>query len=156
MAKKKVNVSIIQRHDTSANWEQKNPVLENGEQITVITNAGAIRHKTGDGVKSYTQLPFDDEPLYNALALKCDASNCVSVTLLGTGWKDGQQTVAVEGLKAEQNGIAALPQTLTDSQYEAVVAAEMRVTAQSAGSITVSCGSDAPQIDIPIVVILLG
>ena len=155
MAKKRVNVSIIQRHDTAENFESKNPVLENGEKITVITEEG-VRHKTGDGTKSYTELPFDDENLYQAIAGKCDASRAVEVTLVGTEWQDGQQTVTVEGLKEGQNGIATLPQSLTDAQYEAVVAAEMRVTAQGENSITISCNADAPQIDIPVVVILLG
>lgn len=52
---------IKQRRDTSANWESKNPVLLNGEVIIVDTANGETRTKTGDGTKSYTQLPFDDE-----------------------------------------------------------------------------------------------
>lgn len=52
---------IKQRRDTSANWESKNPVLLNGEVIVVDTANGETRMKTGDGTKTYTQLPFDDE-----------------------------------------------------------------------------------------------
>lgn len=52
---------IKQRRDTSANWESKNPVLLNGEVIIVDTANGETRTKTGDGTKTYTQLPFDDE-----------------------------------------------------------------------------------------------
>lgn len=52
---------IKQRRDTSANWESKNPVLLNGEVIIVDTANGETRTKTGNGIKTYTQLPFDDE-----------------------------------------------------------------------------------------------
>lgn len=52
---------IKQRRDTSANWESKNPVLLNGEVVIVDTANGETRTKTGNGTKTYTQLPFDDE-----------------------------------------------------------------------------------------------
>lgn len=156
MANRNINATLKPRRDTAANWETKNPVLDDGEFITVYTASGAIRHKVGDGVKTYSQLPFEDEPLYNALAGKCDASNYVTVTLLAANWSNGDQTVAVTGLGATQNGIASYPQSITTAQYEAMVAAELMVTAQSAGSLTFSCHGDTPQIDIPVCIILLG
>lgn len=156
MAEHRINASFQQRRDTAANWESKNPVLLDGEMITVITNAGAVRHKTGDGTKAYTQLPFDDEPMYNALAGKCDASNSVEVTLLASAWRNGQQIVAVEGMKANQNGIASLPQNYSIAVYEAVVAAQLFASAQEDKKLTFSCNGDVPQIDIPILVILYG
>lgn len=61
MAEKIFKTRIKQRRDTSANWESKNPVLLNGEVIIVDTANGETRTKTGDGTKTYTQLPFDDE-----------------------------------------------------------------------------------------------
>lgn len=156
MADRKIAASFLLRRDTAANWEAKNPVLKNGEYITVITNSGAIRHKTGDGTKAYNQLPFEDEPLYNALAKKCDASEAITATLLAKNWENGQQTVSVEGLGANQNGVASLPQAISDSAYESAVAAEMRTVSQAEGSLTIACNGDVPQIDIPIIIILLG
>lgn len=61
MATKQLNSRIQWKRDTSANWEANNPVLLNGEIIIVTTNAGETRFKIGDGVKTYTQLPFQDE-----------------------------------------------------------------------------------------------
>lgn len=61
MAEKIFKTRIKQRRDTSANWEAKNPVLLNGEVIIVDTANGETRTKTGNGTKTYTQLPFDDE-----------------------------------------------------------------------------------------------
>ena len=156
MANRNINAILKLRRDSAANWETKNPILNDGEFITVYTASGAIRHKIGDGVKTYSQLPFEDEPLYNALAGKCNASGYVTATLAAANWSNGDQTISVTGLGATQNGIASFPQSITTAQYEAMVAAELRVTAQSAGSLTFSCHGDVPQIDIPVCIILLG
>ena len=64
------NARIKSKRDTASNWETNNPVLLNGELIIVDTNAGDVRFKIGDGVKTYTQLPFQDESLYNLLSNK--------------------------------------------------------------------------------------
>ena len=53
----------IQKRDTAANWTNHNPVLLNGELILVDTAEGQLRVKIGDGIKTYTQLPFMDEAL---------------------------------------------------------------------------------------------
>jgi hypothetical protein len=94
--------------------------------------------------------------LYNALAGKCDASQSIDVTLLASGWTNGEQTVSVSGVTAKQNGIAGLPQSFSDAEYEAIAAAELYVAAQTDGSVTFACNGDVPQIDVPAVIILLG
>ena len=66
------NVRIQNKRDTAARWENNNPVLLNGELIIVDTNAGDIRFKIGNGSKTYTQLPFQDEGLYSVLSGKQD------------------------------------------------------------------------------------
>ena len=55
------NGRVQNKRDTAANWTQNNPVLLDGELIIVETNTGEIRKKIGDGVKRFTELPFDDE-----------------------------------------------------------------------------------------------
>lgn len=156
MAVKEFDARIQLKRDTSANWTNNNPVILNGEIIIVDTADGKTRTKTGDGTKSYTQLPFDDEAVYSALNNKCDASVAITATLLASAWSSGQQTITVSGLGATQNGIASLPQNCSDSEYEAVCAAGLMVTSQSAGSLTFSANGEVPQIDIPILIILLG
>ena len=61
---------VQHKRDTSSNWEQNNPVLLAGEIIIVDTNAGERRTKTGDGVKHYNELPFDDENIRNLVSSK--------------------------------------------------------------------------------------
>ena len=64
------NARIQNKRDTASNWEKNNPVLLDGELIIVDTNAGDVRFKIGDGSKTYTQLPFQDESLYSVLSGK--------------------------------------------------------------------------------------
>ncbi len=156
MAVKEFDARMKLKRDTSANWTANNPVLLNGEIIIVDTANGEKRTKTGDGTKTYTQLPFDDEAIYNALNNKCDASTAVTATLTASGWSSGQQTISVEGLSATQNGIASLPQNCSDSVYEAVCAASLIISGQGTNSLTFSVNGDVPQVDIPILIILLG
>ena len=73
------NARIKSKRDTASNWETNNPVLLNGELIIVDTNAGDVRFKIGDGVKTYTQLPFQDESLYNVLSTKADYADLESL-----------------------------------------------------------------------------
>lgn len=58
------NTRIRYRKDTDANWTSANPVLLKNERIIVeteISGSTVLRTKTGDGVKAYAALPFDDE-----------------------------------------------------------------------------------------------
>ena len=61
MAVQEFSARVRHKRDTSANWTTNDPVLLDGEVIIVDTDDGAVRTKTGDGVKTYTKLPFDDE-----------------------------------------------------------------------------------------------
>lgn len=56
-----INARVRHKRDTSSNWTTSNPVLLDGELIIVDTDSGEVRFKIGDGVKTYTQLPFQDE-----------------------------------------------------------------------------------------------
>lgn len=65
-----LNTRVQSKRDTSANWTQNNPVLLDGEVIVVDTNSGDVRFKVGNGTSTYTQLPFQDEPIYNQINTK--------------------------------------------------------------------------------------
>lgn len=65
-----LNTRVQSKRDTSANWTQNNPVLLDGEVIVVDTNSGDVRFKVGNGTSTYTQLPFQDEAIYNQINIK--------------------------------------------------------------------------------------
>lgn len=157
MAGKRLSGRVQHTRDTSANWTKADPVLLSGEQIFVETNTGAIRTKTGDGTKRYTQLPFDDEPIYNAIGLKGDASKQVSLVLQASGWSGNQQILSSDDIKSvTQNGVASLPTSASDEELSAAMQARLRVKSQAEGTITIVYDGLKPSINIPIVVTLIG
>lgn len=105
MASKTFNTRIKNKRDSSSNWTSRNPVILNGEIILVDTDAGELRAKIGDGVKTYTQLPFSDEALRAIIDNKAPLENGVyTVTASST---DGvAYTATVPGITALTNGIS--------------------------------------------------
>lgn len=83
------------------------------------------------------------------------ASRAVTGTLTKNGWVNGEQVLLVTGLQEKQNGVIGVAQEVSDPQMEAAKGAEMYVCKQVDGALTVACFGDAPQIDIPVVTILL-
>ena len=75
MAYKELKTRIKWCRDTSANWTSNNPVLLDGEIIVVDTDSGETRFKIGDGVKTYTQLPFEDEAVRNLINNKSNVDH---------------------------------------------------------------------------------
>lgn len=71
---KTVYTRIQSKRDSSSNWENNNPILLDGEEIIVDTTDGYIRKKIGDGIKTYTQLSFIDEPLRTLILDKSNST----------------------------------------------------------------------------------
>ena len=138
MANKEILTRIKHKRDTSLNWTINNPVLLNGEIILVDTaeGRGGLRAKIGDGIKTYTQLPFSDEILRDLIndnkvtiddALSSTSTNPVQNkvintainnlnTLIGDGVKEDMPLYIVGRmtLAASQNGTALEPNELAE------------------------------------------
>ena len=99
------------------------------------------------------------EKIDTALGEKANLSVAINAVLLMSAWSDDSpyvQTISVEGLNADQNGIITIGQNITTEQLEDVVAADMRITNQADGSLTVTAYGDKPTRNIPVTIILLG
>lgn len=99
------------------------------------------------------------EKIDTALGEKANLSVAINAVLLVSAWSENapySQTISVDGLAAEQNGIITIGQNITTEQLEDVVAADMRITDQADGSLTVTAYGDKPTRDIPVTIILLG
>ena len=55
---KEINATILQRSDTSNNWETYNPTLNNGE---IGYDINKKLFKIGDGVSTWNELSYYDE-----------------------------------------------------------------------------------------------
>lgn len=88
---------------------------------------------------------------------KADKSVSVAVTLAAADWDadTSAQTVAVSGVTATANGSLRIAQSATDEEFAAWGAAQPRVTAQAAGSLTVTLAGTVPDIDIPVEVLIV-
>lgn len=99
---KSIQATVKNRTDTAANWTQKNPVLAEGEIIVVQTSAGETRLKIGDGVKTFTQLPYTDEQIYNNVVTSVNGqTGDVTLDVSGSGgtsiqsdWNQNDETAS--------------------------------------------------------------
>ena len=55
-----IEVDMVNRRDTEANWISANPIVANGEQIIVDMPDKSIKIKIGDGVKYFNELEYND------------------------------------------------------------------------------------------------
>lgn len=84
MSSKTLNTRVRNKRDTASNWTANNPILLDGEIILVDTSDGTLRFKVGDGVKTFTQLPFTDEPLRALIASITSTSISMCSWVAGT------------------------------------------------------------------------
>ena len=99
------------------------------------------------------------EKIDTALGEKANLSVAINAVLSVSAWSEDSpysQTISIDGLTADQNGILTIGQNITTEQIEDVVAADMRITDQADGSLTVTAYGDKPTRDIPVIIILLG
>lgn len=58
MGNNQISTRIKNKRDTDENFSSGNPVLLNGGMIIVDDNTSGLKLKFGDGVSTYSQLPF--------------------------------------------------------------------------------------------------
>lgn len=96
----------------------------------------------------------------NAFGTKANKSSQITATLLASAWAGVvapfTQTITVNGLTAEQNGTIAVAQSATAAQREAAREALMSLTGQRNGELDVVADGEMPEVDIPVVITLLG
>ena len=86
---------------------------------------------------------LDSEKRVRSLSLSLENSNT-------------EHIMAVEGLGADQNGNISVAQNATIEQRDAARMAMLSVIGQSEGQLTIAADGEMPDVDIPVVVILLG
>ena len=136
---KTIQATVKNRTDTAANWTQKNPVLAEGEIIVVQTSAGETRLKIGDGVKTFTQLPYTDEQIYNNVVTSVNGQTG-DITLTNDSKSLGLASAAVgqiPKIKAvDSNGVPTEwePATLSGSSSDYVINVTLDTLQSSIGN----------------------
>lgn len=96
----------------------------------------------------------------NAFGTKAAKSSQVTATLLASAWTGVDnpftQTLLITGLTANQNGTIAVAQSATAAQREAAREALLSITGQRNGELDIVADGEMPEVDIPVVVTLLG
>lgn len=82
-------------------------------------------------------------------------SKSIQATLLASGWANGEQTLSLDGVTAQTNGFIGLTHSISDEALTAAKSAELFVSGQGDGTITIAVSGDTPTVDIPVVAIVL-
>lgn len=130
---KTIQATVKNRTDTAANWTQKNPVLAEGEIIVVQTSAGETRLKIGDGVKTFTQLPYTDEQIYNNVVTSVNGqTGDITIKTAYQYAQDGGYTGTEEEFseKLAQEPLTGTIKTLTPTQVDNAMSAGIPVKVQ--------------------------
>lgn len=94
-----------------------------------------------------------------ALAGKAEKSEDVEAVLLADGWTGAAapftQNITVENMTAVNNGSASLARSATEEQRTAAEDAELRVSDQAEGVLTIVADGVKPTVDIPVLIVLM-
>lgn len=86
---------------------------------------------------------------------RINKSVAISATLLSTNWNAGEQTLQIEGVTENSNGMIGLSQTISAEEMESAKNAELYVCDQGNGTVTIAAFGETPTKNIPVVIILL-
>lgn len=151
------NTRIKLKRDTEENWTSKNPILLDGEMIIVKTNDGKIRKKIGDGVKKFSELPYDEitidsaisttstNPVQNkviTLALDGKAGTAVATTL-ANGLMSNADKAKLDGIELGANK-TTVPTALKNPNALTILIGNTTVTydGSTAQTVTIADGTE--------------
>ena len=128
---------------------QKTQARDNVGAQAKVTGSGLLK---GDGNGGVTAATAGTD--YGVPAVE------VAATLLAAGWTGSAapftQDVTIAGMTAAKKAAAGLALGATTAQYQAALAALLRVTAQGTNTITVTAEGEKPAVDLPILVQIVG
>ncbi len=123
--------------------------FHNGWCYFTSDDGGFYIDSEDNGVQKRTRINPPQEPAEDTSPL------VINAVLPADGWTNGQQVLDVPELRENQDGMIGVPANLTEEQLNAVYAAQLYVSSQDAGSLTIKASGDVPACDIPVALILL-
>lgn len=83
------------------------------------------------------------------------ASTTITETLLSSGWNSGRQTLTIQGVTTDSNGMIGIAHNATEDEMTAARDAELYICDQGTNSLTIAASGDVPTCDIPVVIVLV-
>ena len=152
------NYSISAHAPTDAEKNVIVGIQKNGTNLSVDSNRKVnitVPTKTSDLTNDSS---FVTQTTLNT-AIATTKSKTVSATLFASNWTGASApytyTLAVTDVTVSSNGVLRIAQSAADEQFTAWGAAQPRVTAQAAGTLTVKATGTVPTIDIPVEVLIV-
>ena len=140
MADNTINVKIREAYDTETNWNQKNPVLLQG-QVAISSDKHGM-YKVGDGTKTWQQLNYASHPASDVYSwAKAQTKPSYTKSEVGLGNVDNTSdankpisTATQAALDAKQATITGAATTITGSN----LTASRALVSNSSGKVAVS------------------
>ena len=152
------NYSISAHAPTDAEKNVIVGIQKNGTNLSVDSNRKVnitVPTKTSDLTNDSS---FVTQTTLNT-AIATTKSKTVPATLFASNWTGASApytyTLAVTDVTVSSNGVLRIAQSATDEQFTAWGAAQLRVTAQATGTLTVKATGTVPTIDIPVEVLIV-
>ena len=152
------NYSISAHAPTDAEKNVIVGIQKNGTNLSVDSNRKVnitVPTKTSDLTNDSS---FVTQTTLNT-AIATTKSKTVPATLFASNWTGASApytyTLAVTDVTVSSNGSLRIAQSATDEQFAVWSAAQPRVTAQAAGTLTVKATGTVPTIDIPVEVLIV-
>ena len=152
------NYSISAHAPTDAEKNVIVGIQKNGTNLSVDSNRKVnitVPTKTSDLTNDSS---FVTQTTLNT-AIATTKSKTVPATLFASNWTGASApytyTLAVTDVTVSSNGVLRIAQSATDEQFTAWGTAQLRVTAQAAGTLTVKATGTVPTIDIPVEVLIV-
>lgn len=132
--------------------------LSSAVKVGVTENKNELTEEEKAAAQDWLGVDELENAINTRIDTKADKAVVKTGTLTASGWTGETapyiQTVAIEGITADTNGYAGIPDTATDEQFLASTTAILRLAGQGDGTITVKAYGTKPAVDIPIAVVV--
>lgn len=123
----------------------------------LLINNKPVFNSEGAAIKAENGVSAEQAHAWNS---KANPSSRVFKTLFANAWAGSEapfvQTVDVMGLTSTSTGVIGIPLTASKEQHDVAADAQLRLTAQSNGRVSISAYGVKPEIDIPVQITIVG
>lgn len=123
----------------------------------LLINNKPVFNSEGAAIMAENGVTPEQAKTWNA---KANPASRVFKTLSAGAWAGSEapfiQIVDVMGLTSSSTGIVGIPLTASKEQFDVAADAQLKLTAQSNGSVSISAYGVKPEIDIPIQITIVG